>query len=40
MPRKGENIYKSKDGRWEGRFIKSRSAQGKAQYGYVYSVVK
>ena len=23
MPRKGENIYKRKDGRWEGRFIKS-----------------
>lgn len=37
MPRKGENIYKRKDGRWEGRFIKSRSAQGKAQYDYVYS---
>lgn len=37
MPRKVENIYKRKDGRWEGRFIKSRSAQGKAQYGYVYS---
>lgn len=37
MPRKGENIYKRKDGRWEGRFIKSRNPQGKAQYGYVYS---
>ena len=23
MPRKGENIYKRKDGRWEGRYIKS-----------------
>lgn len=21
MPRKGENIYKRKDGRWEARFI-------------------
>ena len=21
MPRKGENIYKRKDGRWEGRYI-------------------
>lgn len=37
MPRKGENIYKRKDGRWEGRYIKSRSPNGKALYGYVYS---
>ena len=37
MPRKGENIYKRKDGRWEGRYIKSRSVSGKAVYGYVYS---
>ena len=37
MPRKGENIYKRKDGRWEGRYIKSRSENGKAIYGYVYA---
>ncbi len=37
MSRKGENIYKRKDGRWEGRFIKSRSPSGKAIYGYVYA---
>lgn len=37
MPRRGENIYKRKDGRWEGRYIKSRSATGKAVYGYVYA---
>ena len=37
MPRRGENIYKRKDGRWEGRYIKSRSATGKAIYGYVYA---
>lgn len=36
MPRKGENIYKRKDGRWEGRYIKSHNNVGKAQYGYVY----
>lgn len=36
MPRKGENIYKRKDGRWEGRYIKGRSGK-KAIYGYVYS---
>ena len=37
MPRKGENIYKRKDGRWEGRYIKARSEKGKAIYGYVYA---
>ena len=36
MPRRGENIYKHKDGRWEGRYIKGH-AYGKAQYGYVYA---
>ena len=36
MARKGENIYKRKDGRWEGRFIKGRS-DSKIQYGYVYA---
>lgn len=36
MPRKGENIYKRKDGRWEGRYIKNRSGK-KAIYGYVYA---
>lgn len=37
MPRKGENIYKRRDGRWEGRYIKNRSPDGKAKYGYVYA---
>ena len=37
MSRKGENIYKRKDGRWEGRYIKARSQSGKAVYGYVYA---
>lgn len=36
MPRRGENIYKRKDGRWEGRYIKGHDIKGKAQYGYVY----
>lgn len=36
MPRKGENIYKRKDGRWEGRYIRSYDAAGKAQYAYIY----
>ena len=37
MPRKGENIYKRKDGRWEARYIKQRTPDGKAVYGYVYA---
>ena len=37
MARKGENIYKRKYGRWEGRYIKSRSPAGKVKYGYVYA---
>ena len=37
MPRKGENIYKRKDGRWEGRYIKSYTSAGKSIYGYVYA---
>lgn len=37
MSKKGENIYKRKDGRWEGRYIKDRTSSGKAVYGYVYA---
>ena len=37
MSRKGENIYKRKDGRWEGRYLKGYDADGKAKYGYVYA---
>lgn len=36
MPRKGENIYKRKDGRWEGRYLK-RTPDGRSRYGYVYA---
>lgn len=35
MARKGENIFKRKDRRWEGRYIKERR-DGKAVYGYVF----
>ena len=35
MPRKGENIFKRRDGRWEGRYIKARDGK-KAVYGYVF----
>lgn len=37
MPKTGDNIYKRKDGRWEGRFIKGYSADKKAKYGYIYA---
>lgn len=37
MSKRGENIYKRKDGRWEGRYIKNRTVGGKAIYGYVYA---
>ncbi|HCM89725.1 MULTISPECIES: site-specific integrase [Vagococcus] len=36
MSRRGENIYKRKDGRWEGRYKKGRKDNGKLKYGYVY----
>ena len=29
MPRRGENIYKRKDGRWEGRYIRGHSPSGR-----------
>lgn len=35
MPKRGNNIYLRKDGRWEGRYIKDRIA-GKPHYGYVF----
>lgn len=37
MARRGENIYKRKDGRWEGRYIRGYTPSGKAEYGYVYA---
>ncbi|MBL1229754.1 site-specific integrase [Enterococcus sp. BWB1-3] len=36
MSRKGENIYKRKDGRWEGRYKKSRNKENRLIYGYIY----
>lgn len=37
MARRGENIYKRKDGRWEGRYIKEKMLCGNSKYGYVYA---
>ena len=36
MPRRGENIRKRKDGRWEGRIIIGYDLRGKARYRSVY----
>ena len=36
MPRKGENIYKRKDGRWEGRYTIGRTIEGKIIYKSIY----
>lgn len=36
MTKKGENIYRRKDSRWEGRYIKGRSLENKILYGSVY----
>ncbi len=37
MSRKGENITKRKDGRWEARVIYAYSETGKAKYRYLYA---
>lgn len=34
--KKGLNIYKRKDGRWEGRFPKGKKEDGRIYYGYIY----
>ena len=36
MARRGENIYKRKDNRWEARYIKGYRIDGTAKYGYCY----
>ena len=36
MAKRGENIYKRKDGRYEGRYIKGRRMDGKPLFGYIY----
>lgn len=37
MARKGENIYKRKDGRWEARYARGCTIAGKIKYGYCYA---
>ena len=36
MAKRGENIYKRKDGRWEARAVKGYNEHGKAVYAYFY----
>lgn len=36
MARRGENIYKRKDGRWEGRYKSGIKADGTAKYSSIY----
>ena len=36
MSKRGDNIHKRKDGRWEGRYKKGRKLDGTIQYGSVY----
>lgn len=37
MPRRGENIHKRKDGRWEARYIDYYTDSGKAHYKSLYA---
>lgn len=36
MARHGENIYKRKDGRYEGRYVVGKKENGKTKFGYLY----
>jgi len=36
MPKTGKNIYKRKDGRWEGRYAKYRNSNDQIVYGSIY----
>ena len=37
MPKKGELVYRRKDGLWEARYVKEIDAFGKRKYGSVYA---
>lgn len=36
MAKRGENIYKRKDGRYEGRYVVGKGPNGRTKFGYVY----
>lgn len=37
VSRRGENIYKRKDGRYEGRYVIGKTSAGRTRFGYVYA---
>lgn len=37
MARRGENIYKRRDGRYEGRYVVGKTRNGRTRFGYVYA---
>lgn len=37
MSRRGENTYKRKDGRYEGRYVIGKTPSGRTRFGYVYA---
>lgn len=37
MARHGENIYRRKDGRYEGRYVIGKTLSGRTRFGYVYA---
>lgn len=36
MAKRGENIYKRKDGRYEGRYVVGKRPNGKTKFGYIF----
>ena len=36
MSKRGENIFKRADDRWEARYVKGREVSGKIKYGFCY----
>ena len=36
MAKHGENIYKRKDGRYEGRYVTGKTPEGRTRFGYIY----
>ena len=36
MAKRGENIYKRLDGRYEGRYVVGKTPQGRTKFGYIY----
>ena len=36
MCKHGENIYRRKDGRYEGRYVIGRAPKGRTKFGYGY----